>query len=227
VTKTTTVPSIVRKRIFQEADSSCAACGNSEIEALEIHHINARKDRESDIPANLILLCANCHRRATSGSLSREEVVTAKAVPYSKRQSREQNRTGHANVVHIKGSVQGSIIANNLRLGGERYPRPKGYPPNSIGADLGNKNYLDYLIRRYNEFRMADQSFGQAGRLQGYNYAILHKNIERKFKAKTFYIPVSRFSELVAHLQKRIDSTILGKTNRAGASGITKNTMTT
>jgi HNH endonuclease len=213
--KTAAIPSMVRKQIFQESNSSCAVCGNSDVAALDIHHIDARKDNGSDAPENLILLCSNCHRRATHGSLSREEVTAAKLAAPQRRQAARTDRRTLANVVRIDGNVHGSIIANNVHLGTKRLPRPKGHPPGSIGADLPKKNYVDYLIRRYHEYRKADGSFGRGERFEDYSYAILHKNVERTFKAKTFYIPVHRFPELVAYLQGCVDRTILGKTNRS------------
>jgi hypothetical protein len=48
-----------------------------------------------------------------------------------------------------------------------------------------------------------------------FSHAVLFKNIERKFKAPTYFIPQARFGELVEYLQHRVDQTILGKRNRA------------
>lgn len=213
--KISAIPSMVRKQIVQESNSRCAVCGSSDVATLEIHHIDARKDNGSDAPENLTLLCSNCHRRATHGSLAREEVLAAKQALASGRLAARGERRRSTNVVQIDGNVHGSIIANNLHLNTKRLPRPKGHPPGSIGADLPRKNYVDYLIRRYHDFRKGDESFGKGERFDHYSYAVLHKNIERRFKAKTFYIPVHRFPELAAYLQSCVDRTILGKTKRS------------
>ncbi len=206
---------MVRKRIFQESNSRCAICENADIAVLDIHHIVSVKDGGADAPENLVVLCANCHRKVTHGFLSREEVLAAKRSASTLGSTARGHQRRSANVVSIGGDVHGSIIANNVHLGTKHLPRPKGHPPGSIGADLPKKNYVDYLIRRYHDFRKADESFGRGERFENYNYAILHKNIERTFKAKTFYIPVHRFAELVAYLLSHIDQTIVGKTNRS------------
>jgi hypothetical protein len=44
---------------------------------------------------------------------------------------------------------------------------------------------------------------------------VLFKNIETKFKAPTYFIPESRFEELVDYLHSRIDNTILGRRNNS------------
>jgi len=206
------IPSMVRKQIFQEANSQCALCENSDVAALEIHHIDARKNKGSDQPENLILMCANCHRKATHGFLSRDEVSAAKRALQSAAKAVAGGRPRAGNFVHIEGNVDGSIIANTVRLNAKRLPRPN-YPAGCIGADLPKKNYIGYLISRYQEFKKADSSFGADDRLKNFSYAVLYKNIEREFKAKTFYIPVHRFPELVSYLQGCIDRTRLGKTN--------------
>jgi hypothetical protein len=107
-----------------------------------------------------------------------------------------------AGAVHV-----GDRITIRVAKGGRRAaPYPKG----CIGADLAKRNYVKYLVERYHHFREADASFGRSRRLQ---YAVLFKNIETKFKAPTYFIPESRFEELVDYLQGRIDRTILGRRN--------------
>jgi hypothetical protein len=89
------------------------------------------------------------------------------------------------------------------------------YPAGSIGADLIRRNYIRYLVERYNRYKQADASFGKA--TGKFGYAIIFKNVESKFKAPTYFIPVERFEKLVEYLQGRIDQTILGKRNTAQA----------
>lgn len=84
------------------------------------------------------------------------------------------------------------------------------YPAGSIGADLVRRNYISYLTEPYFRYREADASFGQKA-VRRFSYAVLFKNIESQFKAPTYFVPTARFDELVDFLQKRIESTILGK----------------
>jgi hypothetical protein len=87
------------------------------------------------------------------------------------------------------------------------------HPHGSIGADLMKRNYVRYLVERYNRCREADASFGRVK--TRFSYAFIFKRIEAQFKAPTYFIPVGRFDELVDYLQARIDQTILGKRNHA------------
>jgi hypothetical protein len=89
--------------------------------------------------------------------------------------------------------------------------RPAYYPAGCIGADLAKRNYVKYLVDRYHKHREADGSFGRKDR---FHYAVLFKNIEARFKASTYFIPETRFAELVDYLHDRMDSTILGRVNR-------------
>jgi hypothetical protein len=98
------------------------------------------------------------------------------------------------------------------------------YPAGCIGADLMRRNYVRYLVERYHRFKEADGSFLASKPLAGkakakaaprFSYAVIYKNIEAKFKAPTYFIPVERFPDLVDYLQGRVDQTILGKRNRS------------
>ena len=76
------------------------------------------------------------------------------------------------------------------------------------------KNYIDHLISRYHEFRDADASYGRTLKV---SYAVIHKNIQRRFGAKTFFVPETSFAVLVEYLQRLIDRTIQGRVNRRNA----------
>src|ERR1017187_9825546 len=91
---------------------------------------------------------------------------------------------------------------------GGRLPAP--FPEGCLGANLAKRNYVKYLVERYNRQREADARFGPANRFQ---YSMLFKAIESKFKSPTYFIPEGRFGELVDFLHQRIDNTILGRAN--------------
>jgi len=93
--------------------------------------------------------------------------------------------------------------------------RPASYPEGCIGASLPKRNYVKYLIERYNHYREADARFG---RMDRFHYSVLFKSIESKFKAPTYFIAEGRFGELVDFLHHRIDQTMLGRLN--GKRGI-------
>lgn len=111
----------------------------------------------------------------------------------------------------------GNMAGASIHVGDQNIRVVKGsrraayYPPGCVGANLAKRNYVKYLIERYHEYREADVRFG---RMAGFHYAVLFKNIEAKFKAPTYFVPESRFEELVDYLHYRIDNTILGRVNR-------------
>ncbi|MGH7933374.1 MAG: hypothetical protein ACREQN_09420 [Candidatus Binataceae bacterium] len=115
----------------------------------------------------------------------------------------------------IYGDVRTSPTTINQIHRGRRSSRPTEYPVGSIGRDLVKRNYVRYLVERYHRFRQANSSFGSGP--ARFSYAVIFKNIEREFKAPTYFIPETRFNELVEYLQQRIDRTILGRRNRARA----------
>jgi len=113
----------------------------------------------------------------------------------------------------IHGDVHTGPVTVNQIHRGRRSARPNEYPAGAIGSDLLQRNYIKYLVERYHRFREADLSFGRDP--VRFSYAVIFKNIERKFKAPTYFVPSTRFDELVKHLQHKIDGTILGKRNHA------------
>jgi hypothetical protein len=122
------------------------------------------------------------------------------------------------NALENTGSISGTVqvgdhntIHTTVRMAkGSR--KPTAYPDDCIGANLPKRNYVKYLVERYNRYREADASFGRKTR---FHYAVLFKNIETKFKAPTYFIPENRFEELVDYLHFRIDDTILGRRNKS------------
>ena len=124
----------------------------------------------------------------------------------------------NSNVTSIHGStIHGSVHTGSTTINqihhGRKSQRPTAYPDDSIGSNLLQRNYVRYLVERYHRFREAEASFG-SGPIR-FSYAVIFKNIERKFKAPTYFVPQVRFGELVEYLQQRVDQTILGKRNRA------------
>ncbi len=116
----------------------------------------------------------------------------------------ENSGTIHAGTLHVGDRTTVRITKGSRQA--------TAYPAGCIGSDLPKRNYVKYLVERYNRYREADPSFGRTGRFQ---YAVLFKNIETKFKAPTYFIPENRFEELVDYLHSRINNTILGRRNNS------------
>jgi hypothetical protein len=209
------VPSLTVKRVFKEAGSRCPFCGEEDLASLDVHHISPRKNGGSNDFANLLLACKNCHARIESGEVSVEKVFATKlalATTGTARGGGRAERTGNA--ISITGDVASSIVANTVTFRGTPKKAPRmEYPAGCIGANLEQRNYVDYLVRRYNEFRAADRSFGARG---SFFHGKIHQDIQKRFRVRTYFIREGDFDELVQYLQGRIDQTILGKRNRAG-----------
>jgi len=202
------IPSLVQKRVFQEAGSKCASCQEAEVASLEIHHIDS--DPNNNKAENLIVVCRNCHARISRGIISEADVVTKKRELYWTSKQKLMKQTPAVNVQISDSSFVGNIAQNITNISTKRSVRVT-HPLGSIGANVSMKSYIDYLITKYYDFRKADRSYG---RKTNFSYAVIHKNIQRNFGAKTFFLPEDSFRGLVKYLCERIDQTIQGKRNR-------------
>lgn len=205
------VSALTSKKLYQEADNRCPFCSVADVAVLEIHHIDG--DPSNNQIENLIVVCGNCHSKITRGEISPADVHAKKMELFwtHKTSPRRAEKSPKQSVIVNAASVSGSIIANTVTFGRKRPPRMQ-YPAESIGADTIKKGYIDYLIKRYFDYRQADASYGS---FRPFSHAEIHTTIQRKFKAKTFFIHVSRFAELCDYIKSRVDQTILGRNNRS------------
>ncbi len=205
------VSALTSKKLYQEANNRCPFCCVADVAVLEIHHIDG--DPSNNKIENLIVVCGNCHSKITRGEISPADVHAKKMELFwmHRASPRRSEKSPRQSVNVNAASVSDSIIANTVTFGHKRSPRMQ-YPVDSIGADTIKKGYIDYLIKRYYDYRQADASYGS---FRPFNHAEIHTTIQRKFKAKTFFIHVSRFEELYDYIKSRVDKTIQGKRNRS------------
>lgn len=207
-----TISALKQKQLLQEADSQCPFCQDRDVSTFEFHHIDG--DPSDDDLTNLIVACSSCHTRITKGILSEADIITKKRELYWTSQARRNTGQAAVNVNITSSSFHGDIAQSITKISGVKAPRIV-HPPGSIGANLAMKGYIDYLIGRYFDYRKADWSYG---RKILFSHAVIHKNIEREFGGKTFFLPESTFRSLVTYLAWHIDNTIQGRRN--GSSGI-------
>jgi len=205
-----TISALKQKQLLQEADSQCPFCGDRDVSTIEFHHIDG--DPSDNDLRNLIVVCSSCHTRITKGIISEADIVTKKKELYRTSQSQPSRGQAAVNVNITSSTFHGDIAQNITKISGVKAPRIV-HPPGSIGANLSMKGYVDYLIGRYFDYRKADRSYGRNIR---FSHAVIHKNIERKFGAKTFFLPEHAFRNLVEYLTRHIDNTIQGKRNQSG-----------
>jgi len=82
--------------------------------------------------------------------------------------------------------------------------------PNSIAAHLEERNYIKYLIARYNEYQHADKE-----KVDRYKYMAISKAIKREFGAKWDEISIEYFDNLTNYLQHRIIKSKIGRIRNA------------
>lgn len=205
------VPTLASKKAYQEAANRCPFCGVADVAVLEIHHLDGNPSNNEI--GNLIVTCGNCHAKITRGEISEADVHAKKMELFWTHKTAQQpaDKTPRQSVAVNAGNISDSIIANNVTLGRRRTPRMQ-YPADSIGVDTIKKGYIDYLLKRYYDYRKADASYG---RFAPFSHAEIHTTIHSRFKAKTFFIHLSRFAELCDYIKSRVDQTIQGKRNRA------------
>lgn len=221
------------KALFARSGNRCAFPGcstplvlESDTVAGEVCHIKAQKaggprydphqtERQRSDAANLILLCANHHKQVDSDPVA----YPAERLYAMKRESElpitpeitagleYRARLFCQNyIVHAKGDVNvSSIHAQNVTIQMEKNRRATITPPDHvIAASACHRNYLKYLIDRYQEFARAQPN-------REFRYAVVYESIKREFKATWDWIPLSRFVEVISFMQDRIDNTWLGR----------------
>jgi DNA replication protein DnaC len=73
------IPPENERYIWQEAEDSCAICGDRDITTQDKHHIEFVSKGGGNKTDNLILVCSNCHRKIHAGVISESEVKDRKA----------------------------------------------------------------------------------------------------------------------------------------------------
>ena len=205
------IPRLVEKRLYKEANSQCPRCeqagGQADVATLQVHHIKPVAEGGSDDEENLIVLCSNCHSKITAGEITEAEILKLK-ISLMKRTSPRASNNTNGKVVNFTGGANSGIIANEVTMKTQKKTVRVNPPPGSIGSSLDHRNYIKYLIDRYHEFKKEDSG-------EDMKYAIFYRTINRKFGAKWDMIALEQFDKLSTYIQTRIDRTILGKNRKA------------
>lgn len=204
----------------------------------EICHIRSQRPRgprhdpsqtpeERNSAANLLLMCGRHHkiidtevRKYTADVLLKikqdhEAHDFAKISPAGTLVA-EQLLSKYTQIAVIRncGNVAiqspGVIQAKTLTIKSTRAKLAVEPPVGSIGAVRAKVAYCQHLIDRYQDYQKADRT-GKSN----FKYAAIHVAIKRVFGVQWKLLDESQFEKLVGYLQKRIDSTIIGKLNRA------------
>lgn len=178
---------------------------------------------------NLLLLCAN-HHKTIDGDEAVYPIPLLKGMKEAHEgfAGRDYQKSDDVNAQRLLEKFSGISIAGNrghvavaspgaiqtdslnlqVKNGSVSIELPKG----TIGSNASMVRYLEYLIRRYNEFASKDYS-----RKTKFSYGALSRNIENNFGAKWKLLDESRFEDVCGYVQGRISRTRIAKAN--GAKG--------
>ena len=85
-------------------------------------------------------------------------------------------------------------------------------PDGALGKELSKKNYIDYLKKRYGDWKQIE--LNKKG--EKFNWAAFTISLSKRYKASGInYIDVRHFDDLASYLKSRIDGTIMGKVNKS------------
>lgn len=168
---------------------------------------------------NLMFLCLNHHGEYDSTSRQAKGFTAEEVRAYHAKMvaaenagflSRDNSQSRSPNVVQIGGanSIQAGRDANigqvNIRISkGKR----DIVLPNTVATEASLYNYLEYLVRRYNEFK--EWECKKNG--QKLNFAAIRGAYKGRMKSEVRHTPIERFDEAADYLQDRIRRTFLGR----------------
>lgn len=233
------------KRLFALSGNRCAFpdCAaplieESETVTGEICHIRAanpkgprfdkaQTDAERHAAANLLLLCPRHHKVIDSEpnkypvsvleamKRSREQPGLVEISPVTAKAAQRllDNYLSvivHSNSGQIAIQSPGAIQASTINIKTSKPTVVVAAPPGSIADDRKMLSYGKYLVSRYQEFQKGDSQ-----KTDDFKYIAIHNALKREFKCDWKLLPSERFEELATFLQRRIDSTKLGRINRA------------
>jgi hypothetical protein len=186
-------------------------------------------DEERNSFENLILLCGVHHKIVDD----QPDKFTVEALQKMKEKHEQSGNIklsqDYARLVnclidssnHIEANNGAQVIVNSpgaiqtktLTIKTTKKSMPSIQPLDAIGANIEMKPYVEYLIGRYIDWRKHGIESGKDSR--PFHPSMIHRDVKKKFGARTNLISQSRFVDLIKYLQDRIDNTIKGKLMRS------------
>ena len=182
-----------------------------------------QSDEERHSFANLILLCRRHHKVIDS----EEERYPATLLAEMKRTHEERStaqihpdvgaiaealidgyrhvtivETGGKLAIGSPGAIQADTVNINTTKGRVKIQPPAG----SIGNDPCMASYIEYLVRKYQDYQKQHEE--KKGR---FKYIALYNAIRREFGSKWQTLPDFQFDALRVFLHRRIDNTRVGR----------------
>lgn len=104
----------------------------------------------------------------------------------------------------------GAIQAGTVNLKTTKKTVRFNPPSDAIGAVAELASYVEYLIRKYQDYQKQDTDKEGRGK-----YMIIHNAIRREYGSKWQTVSVGRFEDLVSFLKRRIDNSKIGRIRKS------------
>lgn len=214
------IPQAIQDEVMAACRRRCALCFglNRELQITlgQIDHID--DDPSNNELDNLVYLCPNHHAMRHSSTplakgVSSSEVKRYRSDLLAALSDPNTNQLNPAiGPVFNTNAGDHAIIVNNpgsIRYSAGHPKQPAPIVPGTLATDGARLSYVRYLIERYIACRRQGEKYGNERRQ--FRPESVHAIIKKKFGARVNLIQISRFEELVAHLQSSIDGTIVAK----------------
>lgn len=121
----TAIPAEIERQVMVEASYRCSLERCASTSSLQIHHIDY--DRDNHDPANLLVLCSNCHGRATRKEIDRKACLMIKDLLRMQKSSKaELEEMKDAVIEEMRNLVGSQEVAKPLEDKDRGTRRPSG-----------------------------------------------------------------------------------------------------
>ena len=97
------IPKRIEKRLYQDVGSRCPLCHEDDVAKLTMHHIAPYAESRKHDAEEMIVLCANCHAKASAGEITPEALyaakTTARIIKFPGAPSVSQHVVGNGNII--------------------------------------------------------------------------------------------------------------------------------
>jgi hypothetical protein len=214
-TKRSSIPKKLQNQVSDQCGYACAnpKCRNPRSSRHQFHHID--ENPENNVIGNLILLCAGCHSDHHQGTVSTSDILLWKRMAESGYLPAPTMPTGQFQpLVHENHGIVGhNVHVEKFTVNAPSRKSGSAPPlPGTIGADADMRDYANYLVKRYIEWRKKGIAHGTDRRK--FSPAAASSVLAQGFGSQTvLMIPAHQFSEWVGAAQSKIDKTIWGRNN--------------
>lgn len=206
----------VEHQVREQCGQACAnpTCRIWSTATHELHHID--ENRSNSVVENLILLCANCHKKQQSGLISEADVRLWKRIAEA---SQLPPPKGERPVESVQmrdnyGIAAKTVNISELKMTRERAAKGRrSITPGLIEADADMRTYANYLVKRYIDWRKMGVKIDGRNFKAGSAHGILAEGFGSP--DSVLLIPQTRFHVWVKQAQSKIDGTTWGKIHKS------------